>query len=223
VAGEEVADEIVEDPSVDDDQATGIVVTYVGDSNSDWCVASRQLDIESDRLDSLDFTDPVAMEAAFTDLIGMYEGAVPLAPPELKDYVSISISELLTLQAVLVAVDYNFVNADLSALDDLGGIVQNANDNIELYNEQVCGTPAGVDSGETVLGADNGGFDPGAGTIRDQAVAEFVNSGFTEQEASCIFDNLDFTDPAVGDDTNAIVAVFDLCAIDLARLAELGG
>ena len=47
--------------------------------------------------------------------------------------------------------------------------------------------------------------------------------GFTAEEAGCIFDGFDFTDPTFADDMEAIVAVFAACDIDLARLAELGG
>jgi hypothetical protein len=117
----------------------------------------------------------------------------------------------------LIAADYDILNADLSVLDE-DGAGQVATENISTYNEQVCGIADDDDSSD-----DGSGFETGAGTIREQAVAELVNSGFTQAEAECVFDSFDFTDPDLGSDPSAMIEVFDECGIDLARLAELGG
>ena len=61
------------------------------------------------------------------------------------------------------------------------------------------------------------------GTIREQAIQGLVEAGFAEDEANCIFDRLDFTDPAAFSDTTALLEVFSDCGISLDRLAQLGG
>jgi hypothetical protein len=190
---------------------------YTGDAGSDWCVAARDVETASSALDDADFADPAAVKAAFEDMIPRMESAVKFAPPELRSDVERSLESIKLLQEALIDVDYDFLNADLSVLDDLDASTQTANDNIDLYNEQVCGMSASQDS------SDGGSFDPGAGTIREQTIAELVRQGFTAEEAGCIFDGFDFTDPTFADDMEAIVAVFAACDIDLARLAELGG
>jgi hypothetical protein len=199
--------------------------TFEGDAGSDWCVAAQEVEDASSVLDSVDFTDPAAVEAAFTDALGLMESAMQFAPPELQDDLDVTLDGFNQLRDALIAVDYDFLNADLSMLEDSDAIMQTASDNIEAYNEQVCGivADANITTDVTVPDGSGNDFDPGAGTIRDQAIAELVASGFTEAEASCIFDNLDFTNPELANDMTAIVGVFDLCEIDLARLAEIGG
>jgi hypothetical protein len=197
--------------------ATQDTPTYTGDAGSDWCVAARDLEVASAALDDVEFADPAAVEAAFEAMIPRLESAVELAPPELRSDVERSLESLELLQEALIEVDYDFLNADLSVIDELDDSTQVANDNIDAYNEQVCGMTASYDS------ADDGSFDPSAGTIREQTIAELVNEGFTPEEAGCIFDGFDFTDPDFADDMEAIVGVFADCDIDLARLAELGG
>ena len=191
--------------------------TYTGDAGSEWCVAARDVEQASIAFDEVDFADPAAVRAAFEDMIPRMESALKFAPPELRTDVEQSLDSLKLLQEALIDVDYDFLNADLSVLDELDASTQAANDNIDAYNEQVCGMTVSGDS------SDDGSFDPSAGTIREQTIAELVNQGFTEEEAGCIFDGFDFTDPGFADDMEAIVAVFTACDIDLARLAELGG
>ncbi len=191
--------------------------TFTGDAGSDWCVAARDLEDASAAFDDVGFADPGAVEAAFEDMIPRLESAAKLAPPELRVDVERSLESLELLQEALIDVDYDFLNADLSVIDELDAATQAANERIDAYNEQVCGMTASDDS------ADDGSFDPGAGTIREQTIAELVNQGFTPDEAGCIFDGFDFTDPDFADDMAAIVGVFADCGIDLARLAELSG
>ncbi len=206
-------------------QSTGDQPTFQGDAGSDWCVAAQEVEDASAAIDAVDFTDPAAVEEAFTEALRLMEMAIEFAPPELQGDLDVTLEGFKQLQDALIAVDYDFLNADLSVLEDRDAIMQAASDNIEVYNEQVCGITAdgSGNTDDTTPGSSGNDFDPGAGTIREQATAELVASGFTEAEASCIFDNLDFTDPALADDMTAIVGVFDLCEIDLARLAEIGG
>jgi hypothetical protein len=190
------------------------------DPDSDWCVAARAVQTAGDAFDAVDFTDPAAIEAAIDAMMSEYEAALSLAPPEIASALNESFDGLRELRTQLEAVSYDFLEADLSVLDDADGSIDAANAEIGRYNEAVCGIVAGPAGGDTAPGE---GFDPSAGTIREQAIAELVGTGFTEQEAGCIFDQLDFTDPELANDLAAMAAVFDTCGIDLARIAELGG
>ena len=66
-------------------------------------------------------------------------------------------------------------------------------------------------------------FDPN-GSLRDQFVAYLVGCGFTQSESACLFEHLDFEDPAVlAGDPNAMLPAFEACNIDTDRMAEIGG
>jgi hypothetical protein len=65
-------------------------------------------------------------------------------------------------------------------------------------------------------------FDPN-GSLRDQFVTYLVSCGFTQSEAACLFEHLDFDDPAVlAGDPDAMLPAFETCNIDTDRMAEIG-
>lgn len=198
---------------------------FSGAADSAWCVAARDVEMASDVLDgeNFDFTDPAAVETAFADMLAAFEPAIASAPPEIAADVDTTYEGFLQLRDALAAVEYDFLRADLAVLDELDSEMDAASARIEAYNEDVCGIPADDTVDEPDEPDDSGEFDPTAGSIRDQTVAELVAQGFTQDEAECIFDGIDFTDPDLGADMNVIIEVFDSCGIDLARLAELGG
>jgi len=78
---------------------------------------------------------------------------------------------------------------------------------------------------DTGTGTETGtDFDPAGETSRDQLVSQFESIGLSSDEAACIADSLDFSDPAVqSGDVAAMLDVFEECDIGLDRLAELGG
>ena len=213
-------DQTGDDQTGDDDGAQAVV--FEGDADSDWCVAARDVEAASDRFEVIGFGDPEQVEQTMGEMLELFELAKPFAPPELAADIEISFEAFQDVAAALRAADYDFINADLSGLDDLDGSIQAANERIEQYNVQVCGfDPAGLDDVET--GDDGPGFDPAAGTIREQVIAELVSQGFTAAEAECLFDKIDFDDPELFADTEALIALFSECGIGIERLAQLGG
>ena len=215
-----VDDRTGDDQTGDDDGAQAVV--FEGDADSDWCVAARDVEAASDRFEVIGFGDPEQVEETMGEMLELFEFAKPFAPSELAADVEISFEAFQDVAAALRAADYDFINADLSGLDDLDGSIEAANDRIEQYNVQVCGfDPAGLD--DVDAGDDGPGFDPAAGTIREQVIAELVSQGFTAAEAECLFDKIDFDDPELFADTEALIALFSECGIGIERLAELGG
>jgi hypothetical protein len=214
---DQTGDDQTGDDQTGDDDGTQAVV-FEGDADSDWCVAARDVEAASDRFEVVGFGDPEQVESTMGELLEQFEFAKQYAPPELAADLEVSFSAFQDVAAALRAADYDFINADLSGLQDLDGSIQAANERIEQYNVQVCGfDPAGLDAG------DGGGFDPAAGTIREQVIAELVSQGFTTDEAECLFDKIDFDDPDLLADTEALIALFSECGIGIERLAELGG
>jgi hypothetical protein len=66
-------------------------------------------------------------------------------------------------------------------------------------------------------------FDPN-GSLRDQFVTYLVGCGFTQSESACLFEHLDFDDPAVlAGDPDAMLPAFESCNIDADRMSEIGG
>jgi hypothetical protein len=61
------------------------------------------------------------------------------------------------------------------------------------------------------------------GTIRDEVIAQFLEVGFSPDEANCILDNIDFAAIESLSDPTILLGVFEKCGIPLERLAGLGG
>ena len=168
------------------------------------------------------FDDPEQLEATLTEMLELSDFAKQFAPPELAADIEISFEAFQDVADALEVVGYDFINADLSGLEDVDGSIEAANDRIEQYNVQVCGfDPAGLDDVDS--GDDDAAFDPAAGTIREQVIAGLVDEGFTADEAECLFDTIDFDDPGLLADTEALIGLFSECGIGIERLAELGG
>lgn len=188
-------------------------------ADSEWCVAAREMSAVADALDAVDYTDPTAVEAAVTEFVSKFEEIAPLAPDEIADAVATNLAGAHVLRDALAEVDYDFLIADLSVIAEREAETDAAQDVISSYNETACGIPADDDETEDT---DESAFDPLEGSVRDQVIAELVRAGFTEEEAGCFFDSIDFSDPDAGEDMSAIMEMLDACGIDLMRLMELG-
>jgi hypothetical protein len=190
---------------------------FTGDPDSQWCVVSRRIsDIDED-FEELFLAGPDAVESYMSDFMGLVEQGVEVAPPEVADAAATLLDAFRALDEAFAAAGYDPFDTDLSVLDERDTEMTAANDVIERYNADVCG----IESDEDDDAADDNDFDPTAGTIREQAIAEFVAQGFTEDEAICIFDSIDFTNPDVLDDMAAISEILTACGIDFERMMEL--
>lgn len=195
------------------------------DPDSAWCVAARDIQDLSDAGDALDFTDPEAVQEQFTSFRDALEDAIDEAPDEIQEDVEASKAAFDEIIEALEAADWNFLDIDTALFEELGTRAEEAGDRIEAYNERVCGIEASDDDEEPTSSSVPGTATEGAsGTLREQLVAQFVATGFTEEEANCLADNFDFSDSALTEgDTTAILELFETCGIDLDRIAELGG
>lgn len=205
-----------------------------------WCDIVPGSDAINDIFDTI--TDDPADVAASLGRVEEYLGQMSqAAPAEIADDVRVLTESTQQLIDAFAAADFNVLDVDLSFLEDSAteARMNDANTAIDTYTERECGRPfgdedtAGADPDSTDAGdlgdladlaEDSGVFDPSAGTIRDQLIAQFESIGLTTEEAECIADNLDFSDPAVqSGDIAAVLGLFETCDIDMGRLAELGG
>ncbi len=187
-------------------------VVYTGDTNSDWCVSAREIEVVTAEADQA-LADPETARRFFADVLPDFEALLALAPEQIASEVRVSVEGFRQLEEVLAASDYDILNADLSVLDD--DTITSARDVVDDYNEQVCGIEA--DSADDSA---DGGFDPANGTIRDQLIATFVQLGLTEQQAGCLVDSIDVTDPKTAGDEAAILEAMQACGVTPSQLAE---
>ncbi|MCO4833632.1 MAG: hypothetical protein KC481_08230 [Acidimicrobiaceae bacterium] len=192
-----------------------------------WCEAAAVVDEGVEALDTLFFGDPVVLERGLTQALAVMTASARLVPNEIADDLDQTIEGFGALVTALEDVNWTFIDLDLGIIEELGGAMEVATYNIEAYNFTECGI--GLDPGLPPVIAEDGTTEGSddlpefEGTIRDQAVLGLVEAGFTEAEANCLFENLDFTDPAVLEDVTALLEVFTDCGISLDRLAQLGG
>ncbi len=214
--------ETTEPPTTDgDDENADSGEIPTGDANSDWCVASRDINDRFDALDLVDFSDREMLERTYTEALDALRDAQRLAPPELRDVVAVNIDGFTTLNGALDDVDWSFFDLDLSVIEELDTEMSAVNRTIDEYNFYVCEIDNGFDPDAST--DDDADDDlPAEGTIRDATIAEIVSQGFTQQEAECIVDKIDFTsiDPS---DNTYMLSVFEECEISLSRLGELFG
>jgi hypothetical protein len=221
-----------------DAAATEVATTEAakGGSASDWCTFVEESDAVEAVFDSFG-ADPAGLEAGMKIVKDISERLPGAAPDEIKVDATVLSEGTLRLVAAVEAADYNLLDADLSFRieDGLEDRLDEAGDNLDVYTERECGRAFGSsdddegDVGDVIVEGDDAdvgddsGFDPSSGTIREQMVAEFEAFGFSSAEATCIAENLDFSDPAVqSGDAAAMISVFSTCGISVDRLADLG-
>lgn len=195
--------------------------------SDDWCEAARQVEDEFDTLEFLDPNNPATLEQTYTQIVAIMGEAQRIAPPELQAPLATVLAGFTTINQELAAVGWSFLDLDVSVIENLDDQMSQATFDIERYNFEVCGIDNGFDPADdpSLQPPDPtfGDTPPLEGSFRDQAVEGLVQSGFTPDEANCLLDRLDFTDPAAFSDPNALFEVFSACGISLDRLGQLGG
>ena len=181
-----------------------------------WCDAAREVRDATLAMDSVDPTDPAAVEESLTVMIERTQAAAAVAPPEVADDVAAVLELMQQLDRVLAEADYDFLEADPSGVVDEDG-TEEANARIDAFNARACGLDPIEQEAEPTSSIDGE-------AIREQAIQVFVDQGFTQEEAACLFDNLDLDDPDLATDEEAMFELIQVCDLDLERLAgTMGG
>lgn len=179
--------------------------------DSEWCVSARRVAAASSVMDAVDPTDATAVEEAVTEMLAEAEAAAPLAPPEIAADVESALASFRDIDAALAAVDYDLLRADLAGVAEDSG----PSERVDAYNVEVCG----LEPDEPSLTGNGSAVDPADGPIRDQLIETLVERGFTVEEAGCVIDNVDVSDPQRMADQAVLLALVETCGIDLERLA----
>ncbi|NKB40754.1 MAG: hypothetical protein GKR86_06830 [Ilumatobacter sp.] len=198
-----------------------------GGSAESWCDFVTESDVIDEIFDSLE-ADPADVESGLRLIEGFVDRLPSEAPAEIADDAKQLADGTQMIIDAFTEADFNLLDADLAFLEDadLEARVDAAEGNVDEFTQQTCGRSfgSGSDDGD---GGSNGApveIDLRDGTVREQIVTELELSGLTTDEAQCIADNIDFTDPAVqSGDVGPMLAAFDTCGIGLERFAELGG
>jgi len=211
-SSEEATDDTEADESESDDGDAS-------SADSEWCDLARDIEERNDALDEAQTLEREQLREAYDDFVSALDDVRDDAPDEIREDVEVAADAAREFFDALDDVDFNILDLDLESLEEVTTDLEAASDRIQEYNERVCGIPADDEDTST---ADTV-FDPGEGTIREQIVEQFVDSGFTEEEAECLADNIDFNDPAFAEgDIEAMMELFETCGLDMERLAELG-
>jgi hypothetical protein len=208
--------------------------SFSGSSGSDWCSLAQEVEEESFLAgDANPFAgDASSIEDAFKTTLDFADEAEDRAPDEIADDVSTLFDGLRQLDDALSEVDYNFLALDASALSSLEDpAFQEASDNIQRYNFEVCGVGDGATDDSP---SDDGSLDddssddsglgdlPADGSIGDAIAQSLQQSlGLSESEAQCLVDNLDIESfDAANPDVSQLFGIFSECGIDLASLGQ---
>ena len=143
--------------------------------------------------------------------------AIELAPDEIRSDVVTSAESFGLVAAEFERANYNVLDVDLGALDAIATDpkFEAADENLDAFFFNVCnqGDDPALDEDED--------DSIGDGTLRDQLIASLVATGFTEEEAECITENID----VLGDDLQdpeQLFALITTCGISPERLGQLG-
>jgi hypothetical protein len=201
--------------------------SFEGNSGSDWCTLAVAITATSDELDAEDFDifNPDTLRETYGRFRDQIEGARGAVPGEIAADFDVLVTSFVAFDDALAAVDYDFFAIDAALLDQLDTAdLATASNNIELYNEQVCGIPAELedvptdDAGAGGDAGDGGSTELPTGTVLDSVVAALVAIGLTEEQATCIVSELG-PDALAGDPTSpAYLDAFEICGIDPATL-----
>jgi hypothetical protein len=187
-----------------------------GGSAEAWCDLAREVEDAPDPFGGDETPSPETMKAAFTDLLDVFERAEKAAPDEIKDDVTTSLNAFREFNDALAAADYNFLDIDLSSIQQVMNDAEAAGDRIEAYNARECGIePSTSDS---VADDSSDGTLP-QGSVRDLIMQQFIELGLTEEQATCVADNVDET--AFGGDEidpSQMMDLFSQCGVDPTQL-----
>ena len=192
------------------------------DAFADWCDVARDVEALSAEGDALDFTDPTAVESFLGRLVPALEEAATVAPDAIADDVGTSAELAVELRDALAETDYDMLTADLSVIDDRGDERDAATAAIDEFNAEHCGIPIDDPAGDSGDDASDDDVSFADGSLRDQFIRQLVDTGFTLQEAACIFGELDFSATDSFDDPAVLGPVFETCGIGVDRLEEIG-
>jgi hypothetical protein len=168
--------------------------------------------------------DAAAVEQGFAEFRTTLADALKDAPDEIKDDVETVKNGMDTLYEELDKVDFDFMSLDQAVISELDAEMTEASDAIDAYNEKECGITPTTDAPSSDTGSDTTDAFTGEGTVRDMLVQQFVAMGLTEDQATCLSDNIDMESMTQDSspDLSGMTELFATCDITLEQLGQLG-
>ena len=186
------------------------------DPDSEWCQVARDIKERNDAITEQQTLDAEQLEQAYGDFVDALDEVRDSAPEEIREDVRVAADASQEFFDALADVDFNILDLDPQGMEEITSDLEAAGERIDEYNERVCGIPNDEDDTAT----DDTTFDA-EGTIREQIVEQLVSTGLSEEEAQCVVDNLDFSDPDIAEgDVGAMLDIFEECGVDL---SDIGG
>ena len=198
---------------------------------SGWCEQLNDTEFDTPGFDNLDITDPDSVENAFQEIQDLMEEAADSAPDEIEDDVEILVDQARELFDALEDADFDFTELDDSALDtpeadaaaeridEYCGFDDDLGDTLDTLDLEDLGDTLGTLDLEDI--EDLGDIDDLSGTdeeiARQQMVSVFTLMGMTEEQANCVFDNIDLDefDNGANVDPSAYFDLFGDCGFDI--------
>ena len=187
--------------------------TEPADPFADWCAITVQARTQFGDDAEIDLTDPAEVQIYVEGITELAERATEVVPDEIAEAWAVSLEISRLSREAIEAADYDMLEADFSALAELADEEEQADAIIDAFNEEWCGIEPSPD--------DENDFDPSLGSLKEQFIGALTDAGFTDDEATCVFDNYDFAATDTTGEDEAIVAALDACEISPERLLEV--
>jgi hypothetical protein len=187
-------------------------------SGSEWCDLARGLDSNT-LFEDIEFDNADSLEETYDEILDLLDDAGDAAPDEIKADFEILIESSKELVTALADVDYDFAKVDQTILENPEAEAASAR--VEAYNDRVCGIDTDFDdTDDTIDLGDTGDLDIGdidQEALRDQMVTVFSSMGMTEEQANCVFDNIDVNEleDAGNVDPSVYFDLFAECGFDI--------
>jgi hypothetical protein len=196
-----------------------------GDSGSDFCNISREIDRLDTEISNSDLSMSETFRLQFETLIPLVERAAAAAPSDLDVDWDLYLATIRDFDELLSSVDYNMFALTEEQVEGIDSVEMDAADAaISEYSEQVCGIVDDESADADVALTEEDVDAILASPQRDAVLGGFTELGMDEATAECVFRATFSLDDGTGDigSSPAFLEALTGCGVTAGELAELG-